>query len=163
MCKDFYDESALKILYFTLVRSNFDYASIIWRTNNIIQNHSLSTVQNNFLRYLSYKYHYKRTPHSGYETVRNLFKIMPLNKRFIILNCKFLYKLLHNIIDSPEIIERLNFRVNQTNSRNNSTFYLSSFSSNYMLYTPANILMSAGNSTKDLDLFNTTLFNLSNI
>jgi len=65
MCKDFYDESALKILYFTIIRSNFDYASIIWRTNNIIQNHSLSTIQNNLLRYLSYKYHYKRTPHSG--------------------------------------------------------------------------------------------------
>jgi len=27
----------------------------------------------------------------------------------------------------------------------------------------ANILMSAGNSIKDLDVFNTTLFNLSNI
>jgi len=89
---------------------------------------------------------------------------MPLNKRFIILNCKFLYKLIHNIIDYPEIIERLNVKVNQSNSRNNSTFYLSSISSNYMLYTPANILMSAGNSTKDLlDLFNTTLFNLSYI
>lgn len=163
MCKDFYDESALKILYFTLVRSNFDYASLIWRTNNIIQNHSLSTIQNNFLRYLSYKLHYERTPHSGYDITCNLFRIMPLNKRFNILNCKFLYKLLHNIIDCPEIIERLNFRVNQSSSRNNSTFYLSFTSSNYMLYTPANILMSAGNSNKDLDLFYTNLFNLSNI
>lgn len=52
MCKDFSDKSAIKILYFTLVRSHFDYASLIWRTNNITQNHRLSAVQNNFLRYL---------------------------------------------------------------------------------------------------------------
>lgn len=57
----------------------------------------------------------------------------------------FLYKLLHNIIDCPEILEQLNFRVNQSNSRNDSLFYLSSISNNYMLYTPANILMSVTN------------------
>lgn len=57
MRKDFDDESTLKTLYFSLVRSRFDYAALIWHTNNITQNQSLPSVQNHFLRYLSYKCH----------------------------------------------------------------------------------------------------------
>jgi len=49
--KDFNDESALKMLYFSLTWSHFNYASLIWYTNNMSQN-SLTTVQNVFLRYL---------------------------------------------------------------------------------------------------------------
>jgi len=68
------------------------------------------------------------------------------------------------------MIEHLNFRINQSNSRNNLLFCLSSTTSNDMIYTPEIFLMFAGDSTKDLDLFNTdhqvpivTLFSLSNI
>jgi len=64
MCNDFNDSSALKILYYSLVCSHIDYASLIRHSDSICQNQSLSRIQNNFLRYLSFKCHFERRPHS---------------------------------------------------------------------------------------------------
>jgi hypothetical protein len=51
ICTDFNDASALKTLYYSLVRSNFEYASLVWHTDSILQNKCLTSIQNNFLRY----------------------------------------------------------------------------------------------------------------
>ncbi|KAE9530775.1 hypothetical protein AGLY_011237 [Aphis glycines] len=75
------------------LRFHIDYASLIWHSDSICQNQSLSCIQNNFLRYLSFKYHFERRPHSGFK----------------MLNLKFLFKLLHNLVDCPELLERINF------------------------------------------------------
>jgi hypothetical protein len=115
MCSDFNNSSALKILYYSLVRSHIDYASLIWHSDSICQNQSLSNIQNNFLRYLSFKCHFDRLSHSGYTNISYFFNIAPLNSRFKILNLKFLYKLLHNFIVCPEILERINFKVDVNN------------------------------------------------
>lgn len=67
---------------------------------------------------------------------------------------------MHNITDCFEHFERLNFKINPINSRNKSIFYLPPDNSINMLYTPANVLMPAGNSIKTVNLFNITLFNI---
>jgi len=41
------------------------------------------------------------------------------------LNLKFLFKLLHNLIVCPELLERINFNVNIKKLRNKHPFYLS--------------------------------------
>jgi len=105
ICIDFYDSSALKTLYFSLVRSQIEYATLIWHTDNIVQNTSLSSIQNNFLRYLSNKCNVERTPHSGYNIISNFFRIDSLKNRYLTLNLRFLFKLLHNMIDCPELLE----------------------------------------------------------
>lgn len=38
------------------------------------------------------------------------------------LNLKFLFKLLHNLIDCPELLERINFNENIKNSRDKLPF-----------------------------------------
>lgn len=38
------------------------------------------------------------------------------------LNLKFLFKLLHNLIDCPELLERINFNENIKNSRDKHPF-----------------------------------------
>lgn len=83
---------------------------------------------------------------------------MSLDKRINLLNSKFLYKLLHNNVNDPELLERMNFRLNQSCSRNISLFYPSPINKTYMLYTPANVLLTTENSIYNVNIFNTTLF-----
>jgi hypothetical protein len=83
MCINFHDHSALKTLNFSLVRSQIEYASIIWHTDNIGQNTSLSSVQNNFLRYLSFKCNVDQILHSVYDQIGDFFKIVSLKNRYL--------------------------------------------------------------------------------
>lgn len=125
------------------------FFTLIWHTNNTTQNtyHINTTI--------------KVLNIQDYYTNCNLYIIVHLNKRFNIINCKFLYKLWHNIIDSPEILECTNFRINKYNSRNISMFHFSRIFSKYILYILVNMPMYTDNAIKDLDLFQITSFNLS--
>jgi hypothetical protein len=53
-CRDFLDDIALKLLYFSLVLSHLEYECFVWRNNIINQSQCLSKIQNNFLQFLSY-------------------------------------------------------------------------------------------------------------
>lgn len=74
------------------------------------------------MRYLSFNCHFERRPHSGNINISIFFNIAPLNSRFKMLNLKFLFKLLHNLIDCPELLERINFNENIKNSRDKHPF-----------------------------------------
>lgn len=69
MSINFYDELALKIIYFSLIQSQMKYASLIWHIDNIDQNTNLSAIQNNFFRFLLFKCNIKRNPHSRYQNI----------------------------------------------------------------------------------------------
>jgi len=123
-CKDFLNAHILKLLYFSLIRSQQEYANLIWHTDSIAQNQDLSQIQNNFLRYLCFQYKMYGAPRSDYNIINETFSILPIEKKLNLLNLKLLYKLLHNIIDCPELIERFNFKINSHNSRHKLLFYL---------------------------------------
>jgi len=86
------------------------FMSYGYMSNSITQNKDLSQIQNNFSTFLSFQCHIYRALHSDYNIINRLFSILPLEKRLKQLNLKFLYKLLHNIIDCPELIKRLYFK-----------------------------------------------------
>ena len=52
----FSDPIPLKILYFSLVRSNLKYCPLIWINSTSKQALTLESVQNNFLRLISFKF-----------------------------------------------------------------------------------------------------------
>jgi len=62
---------------------------------------------------------------------------------------------MHSITDCSELLQRLNFMIKSINCRNNSIFYLKFIKTKYISYSPA-----AGNSNNNIDLFNTTLYDL---
>lgn len=60
------------------------------------------------------------------------------------------------MLDYPELLEQINFKVNPINSRNKPTFYVLNANTKYMLYSPAHILISAAVITLiHVDLFST--------
>ena len=116
----------------------------------------LESVQNNFLRFISFKFNIHRPPHSSYDNVLNFLNLTPLNDRRILLLSKFLHKLLSGIIDCPEMLSLIRFKINNLNTRYPLPFYPNSSNKNYILNSPANLLMNAGN-IYSFDYINTVL------
>lgn len=65
-CSNFNCPKNLKYFYTHLIRSQLEYASIIWETNAIGHTAQIAIVQNNVLRYICFKF---RLPHSTYNGV----------------------------------------------------------------------------------------------
>jgi hypothetical protein len=153
-CRNFRDESALKIVYYSLIRSHFNYyALLIWHPYLVTQIQDLNKIQNNFIRFLCYQCFVYRAPHSDYNVAIRFFNMLTIEQRFTQIKLKFLYKLLNNMIDCPEILQNINFKINPKNCRNSNVFYVEHCTTNYLQNSPAKILMSAGNSVKNFDFF----------
>lgn len=151
-CSKFNNPLALKNIYFSLVRSQLEYAPLIWSPNSIQLTQNLESIQNSFLRFLSFKCRIERQPHSGYDGVLGFFDMTSLKTRRNYLNLNFLFKLLNYEIDCKSLLENLNFNTNPKNTRNNNLFFLRNTKTNYSLNSPANMIMSLGN-LANLDLF----------
>jgi len=65
-CKSFNNPYALKALYYSYVRSILDYASMVWSPSRIGPIHAIESIQNRFLRFLSFKCDIQRQLHSSY-------------------------------------------------------------------------------------------------
>jgi hypothetical protein len=70
------------------------------------------------------------------------------------LRLKFLYKIFNNLVDCSELLQNINFKINPIKCVNTNLFYIKHTRKNFMLTSPPNVLMFAGNSMKDLDFFN---------
>ncbi|KAE9532748.1 hypothetical protein AGLY_009829 [Aphis glycines] len=147
------DESALKTLFYSLIRSHFDYALLIWHPYLVTQIQDLNKIQNNFIRFLCYQCFVYRSPPSDYNVTIRFFNMQSLEQRFMQIKSKFLFKLLNNMIDCPELLQNINFKINSINHRFVNLFYIKHSTTNYMRNSPSNISMSTGNSTKNIDFF----------
>jgi len=141
----FSDPILLKIIYFYLVRSNLEYCPLIWINSTSKQALTLESVQNNFLRFISFKFNINRPIHGTYDNVLNFLNISLLSDRHTLLLSKFLQKLILGSIDYPEILSLIRFKINHHNSRDPKLFYPLFSTKNYILNSPANLLMTAGN------------------
>jgi hypothetical protein len=124
-CKDFCDSIALKILYCSLVRSNLDYYLLIWINNTSKQNDNIE--------------------HGSYDNILNCLSLIPLKTRRLHLIPKFLHKLIYRLIDCPDLLYLINFKINSFNTRNPELFCPINSDKNYLLNSNENQLMIAGN------------------
>lgn len=136
-CKSFTNIRALKILYFSYVRSKLEYASLIWYPYYMNQKLALENVQRKFLKFLAFKVD-AIYPERGIEqdTLLTRFEMNSLELRRKCNSISFLYNLLHNNIDCPELLSQLCFNIPIYNSRQNYTFYCPHARSNLLLKSP---------------------------
>jgi hypothetical protein len=144
-CNDFCKPFPLKILYCSSVRSNLDYCPLIWINNMSKQNDNIEAVQNNFLQFMSSKCNLHRPPHSSYDNILNNLNLIPLKTRHSQLILKCFHKLISCLIDCPDLLYLIKFKINSFNTRNPEFFYPIHSDRNYILNSPANQLMIAEN------------------
>lgn len=144
--KYFLNEFTFKLLYFTFVRSKLEYGAMIW--NPIYECHvsTIESVQRKFLKYVTFRLDGSYPPR-GIEHCQYLqrFHIESLSVRRKMLGVKFLYSLLHNVIDCPSLLARIQFRVPRLAGRCDSTFHLGRARSNILMQCPLYFMCSVFN------------------
>ena len=154
-CRDFTNIKALNNLYYTLIRSRLEYGSIIWYPlydSHII---NIESVQRKYLKFLSYCLdgHYPERG-SDHRNLLQRFGFRTLEVRRKVALVKFLYKLLHNKIDCPELLHYINFLVPRCNARKSLTFYSSHVRTNVLLKSPIMLMTGVCNSvSQDCDVY----------
>ncbi|CAH2108734.1 unnamed protein product [Euphydryas editha] len=95
-------------LFYSLVRSRLEYCSLVWSPYKKIHTTRLESVQKRLLRQLSYRFKLKL---NSYDEGLRYFNINSLQNRREILAMTFLYKVLNNEIDCPDIFSKFAFHV----------------------------------------------------
>jgi len=122
-----------------------DYYPLIWINNTTKQDDNIESVQNNFLKYMSFKLNIHGPPHGSSDNVFNYLSLIPLKIRRLQLFSKFLHKLISGLIDCSDLLYLINFKIHSFNIRNPEHFYLVHSDKKYILNCPANQLMLTGN------------------
>lgn len=121
------------------------HITLIWCKNTLKQNKTIESVQNNFLRFIAFKFNIPRPVHGTYENINNFLNLCPLNDRRLLSLSKFLHNLILCNTICPELLSIINFNINSQNTRNHKTFYPVYSTKNYIINCPANLFMVADN------------------
>jgi hypothetical protein len=94
---------------------------------------------------MSFKSNIHRPPNGSYDNILNYLNLIPLKTRRLQLISKCLHKLISGLIDCPDLLYLINFKINTFNTRNLELFYPTYSDKNYIINRLANQLMIAGN------------------
>ena len=121
--KTFTSIMALKILYYSLIRSRLEYGSVIWDPYYHVSILKLENVQRRFIKYLHYK-EFGNYPVRGtsQELLLSIYNIEALCFRRTKMLIKFIYDLVHNKIDCIHLFSQIRFHVPRPQSRYPLTF-----------------------------------------
>lgn len=115
-CKDFRNPRSLLTLYYSYIHSKLSFASIIWNPHYNIHIQRLESIQKKFLKSLAFK------TRSSVEDTAKQYKLLPLAKKRIISDLCFTFKIINNIIDSPFLLSRMDFKVPGRELRSSELF-----------------------------------------
>lgn len=112
MTTDFSDPFILRTLYLTLIRSILLYASPVWSPNYKNLAKRIETIQHKFLNFVAWKLHWPLPIYShDYFQIANFLNLSSLKSVRIFNDIQYLYNLIHNLIDCPELLSKVNWRV----------------------------------------------------
>ena len=151
-CKNFSNLDVLKSLYFSLVRSRLEYASVVWSPRERCHIDRIESVQRRYLKYLYLKQH-NEYPSRGasHELLLLQMEVQSLGLRRRALDLCFLRSLVQGTADCSFLLNKLGFYVPRKNSKLKYTFYVESARTDYNKYAPINrIYVEANNMLLDI-------------
>lgn len=149
-CSEFQNITCLKTLYISLVRSILEYGSIIWSPYVQSDINKIESIQHRFLNFISYKIKNNEIKHK--ELLENL-KMHPLLCRRNCLDVLWIYNLLNNKINCPEILNLIPINVPQISLRSFPMFYTSAHTQNYCRNSPINRMLNLSNKINNFDFY----------
>ena len=126
--KHFSNPNTFISLYFSLVRSQLEYAAVCWSPFYLLYIDRIEGIQRKFISILHWKY-----PNFS-------IRLSTLQNRRILLDLSFLYKIINHYIDSPVLLNRFAFRVPSHSTRTLDLFALEIFNTNYAMNSPVHRL-----------------------
>ncbi|XP_054272526.1 uncharacterized protein LOC128992811 [Macrosteles quadrilineatus] len=110
MSTGFHPISSLRTLYVTLVRPVLEFAAVVWTPHQIGHCSQLEAVQKRFLRLVGAKQG-QRHWDVDLNKMAHRLNLPLLSARRMLLDLLFLFKIVNNQIDCPEILHQLDFNV----------------------------------------------------
>lgn len=116
--QQFEDVYCLKALFCSLVRSKLEYGVLVWAPYHAVQSSRIERIQRNFLRYVL-----RRLPWNDpvrlppYEHRCALIGLPSLANRRVLLQRLFVFDILNNNVDCPELLSKLQINVPPRSTR----------------------------------------------
>lgn len=152
------------ILFNCYVRSLLEYCSPIWSPSYAVHINRIERLQKKFIYHLTYANNRCRSL-TSYDSRLQHYNMFPLDHRRKTADIVFLHKIINGIIDSPDILHKIQLSVPRVGSRlnNRKTFLLPSCRTNYSQHSSLYRLCSYYNGIcNDLDIFNASAKTIKN-
>lgn len=132
--KYFSNQSSMRLLYLSLVRSRLEYCSTVWNPIYAKASDQMERVQKKFSRMFYFKFGiaYPRPP---YDIRLKHLKLHSLKSRRLENDEIMLFKLIHGHVDSS-LSQKISFHQPAINTRQASTFYLPKMFTNFQQNAP---------------------------
>lgn len=157
--REFSNLETLKMLYCCYVRSKLEYASLVWTPHYNVHVNDLESVQRKFLKFMYFKSE-GTYPAIGFpqDDLLDRYALISLRCRRECISQIFLFKIINNIIDAPQLLSKLSFNIPRTMSRHSNVFYLATPRTNILKFSPIYVICDNHNAIcGDIDIFNCTL------
>ena len=96
-CHFVIDQNRRRILYLTMVRSQFEHCSIVWRPTTATLMSKLESLQKRAIKWILFE-EYTSYTHTSYITKCKQLNILPLSERFNYLDLIYFFKIIQGLI-----------------------------------------------------------------